>query len=170
MKQSISKGVIMFSKVRLFLVATAVFATTALTGCASTVSIDDFYKKSDSKTTKIIEGEVLDYKLLTKRELTLMDSAITGTSAANIGNAPVQGALLAVDVASSLSNKGNMPFYIKIKENSTGEVSEFISKIYLSKDPAKFEVGNQAVLIFRSPIDFMSFNITKFPDTTKYIQ
>ena len=160
----------MFSKVRLFVVAAAVFATAALTGCATTLTDDDIYKMSDPETTRVVKGEIIEFKLLTKKELSIMDSAITGVSAANIGNAPVQGALLAADVLGDLSKKGNMPFYIKIKENPNGEVFEFISKTYISKDPKRFEVGDQAILVFRSPTNFMSYNITKFPQAINHIQ
>lgn len=149
---------------RRFFLASAVSALAVLvTGCAG-LKDSDLYRAADPQTTKVIDGEVVDFKLITnKKELSLYDSGTTAIAANNVGNSTVQGALLAVDVLSGalkLADGNKKPFYIEVKEYKTGEIHKLISKEFLAP-PDHLKKGGRVIIVIRSKYDFTTYRVTE---------
>lgn len=149
---------------RRFFLASAVSALAVLvTGCAG-LKDSDLYRAADPQTTKVIDGEVVDFKLITnKKELSLYDSGTTAISANNVGNSTVQGALLAVDLLSGAMNFANgnkKPFYIEVKEYKTSEIHKLISKEFIASE-GFYQKGQRVIIVMRSKYDFATYRVTE---------
>ena len=148
---------------RFFLASAVSTLAVLLPGCAVT-SQSDLYRANDPQTIKVIDGEVLDFKLITnKEELSLYDSGSAAIAANNVGNSTVQGALLAVDLVSGalkLADGNRKPFYIEVKEYKTSEIHKLISKEFIAP-PDRYKKGDRVIIVMRSKYDFQNYKVTE---------
>ncbi|MBS0508090.1 MAG: hypothetical protein JSR53_11975 [Proteobacteria bacterium] len=145
-----------------FFMRLAILATiAALTACGATVQT---IRMSDPQTIKVVEGPL--QKVESERvpiSITTTESAATGIAANNVGNAPVQGALLVFGILDDLTTpKYQTNLVLHVLDQKSGNLEKIVLK-NIAGDPKGMRVGDHLRVIFRSEKDIFVGNLTLSP-------
>lgn len=136
-----------------------ILAAVLFTGCASQTS---FHKMSDAGVTRVVQGTVLKasvQKTVSRKELTVQDTATTAVAANNVGNSTVQGGLLLLGLLDHMTTPTRWTWHLIINDRISGGEQEFEADGMTNRHIP--EVGEEVRIICKERCQV--FNLTKAP-------